>query len=273
MRTHLFRGACAVAVVLTLAASAFAQSVVRGKVQDAQGKPVDRRDDRLRGRGHEPEDADEDRQQGRVPPGRSAVGRIPGDGVEGRRRHGHVQGHRPAGPEQSAHVHAGAGRSGGRAGRQGGGAEAAGAGGRGDGGAARRQQRRRDREVQRSDHARCRPARTATTTSASRRPTRRISPAAEASYKKAIELKPDNADAYTGLATLYNQQKKFDLAAEASANASKYHGGRRRRQRRGRVQPGRDPVQRAASSPRPRRSSRRPPRPTRTMRWRSISSA
>jgi len=40
MRTHLFRGACAVAVVLTLAASAFAQSVVRGKVQDAQGKPV-----------------------------------------------------------------------------------------------------------------------------------------------------------------------------------------------------------------------------------------
>ena len=41
MRTHLFRGVCAVAVVLTLAASAFAQSVVRGKVQDAQGKPVD----------------------------------------------------------------------------------------------------------------------------------------------------------------------------------------------------------------------------------------
>ena len=46
--------------------------------------------------------------------------------------------------------------------------------------------------------------------------------AAEAAYKKAIEIKPDHADAYTGLATLYNQQKKFDLAAEASANASKY---------------------------------------------------
>ena len=41
MRTHLFRGVCAVAVVLALAASAFAQSVVRGKVQDAQGKPVE----------------------------------------------------------------------------------------------------------------------------------------------------------------------------------------------------------------------------------------
>jgi len=30
------------------------------------------------------------------------------------------------------------------------------------------------------------------------------------------------ADAYTGLANIYNSQKKFDLAAEASANASKY---------------------------------------------------
>jgi tetratricopeptide (TPR) repeat protein len=47
---------------------------------------------------------------------------------------------------------------------------------------------------------------------------------AEASFKKAIELKPDNADAYTALANLYNSQKKFDLAAEASANASKYAG-------------------------------------------------
>lgn len=45
---------------------------------------------------------------------------------------------------------------------------------------------------------------------------------AEASFKKAIELKPDNADAYTALANLYNSQKKFDLAGEASANAAKY---------------------------------------------------
>jgi tetratricopeptide (TPR) repeat protein len=48
---------------------------------------------------------------------------------------------------------------------------------------------------------------------------------AEASFKKAIELKPDNSDAYTALANLYNSQKKFDLAAEASANAAKYAGG------------------------------------------------
>ena len=41
MRTHLFRGALALAVVLTVSAvPALAQSVVRGKVVDAQGKAV-----------------------------------------------------------------------------------------------------------------------------------------------------------------------------------------------------------------------------------------
>jgi tetratricopeptide (TPR) repeat protein len=48
---------------------------------------------------------------------------------------------------------------------------------------------------------------------------------AEASFKKVIELKPDSSEAYTALANLYNSQKKFDLAAEASANAAKYAGG------------------------------------------------
>ena len=48
---------------------------------------------------------------------------------------------------------------------------------------------------------------------------------AEAAYKKMIELKPDSADAYTGLANIYNAQRKFDLAADASANASKYSVG------------------------------------------------
>ena len=41
--------------------------------------------------------------------------------------------------------------------------------------------------------------------------------AAEVSYKKSIELKPDYAEAYNGLANLYNATRKFDLAAEASA--------------------------------------------------------
>jgi tetratricopeptide (TPR) repeat protein len=48
---------------------------------------------------------------------------------------------------------------------------------------------------------------------------------AEAAYKKALELKPDSADAYTGLTNIYNAQKKFDLAADASAKAAQYSGG------------------------------------------------
>ena len=47
---------------------------------------------------------------------------------------------------------------------------------------------------------------------------------AEASFKKVLELKPDSADAYTGLANLYNSQKKFDLAAEASGKAQQLAG-------------------------------------------------
>ena len=48
---------------------------------------------------------------------------------------------------------------------------------------------------------------------------------AEAAYKKVVELKPDSTEAFTGLANIYNAQKKFELAAEASANASKFSGG------------------------------------------------
>jgi tetratricopeptide (TPR) repeat protein len=47
---------------------------------------------------------------------------------------------------------------------------------------------------------------------------------AEAAFKKMIELKPDAAEGYTGLAGVYNAQKKFDLAAEASAKASQLSG-------------------------------------------------
>jgi tetratricopeptide (TPR) repeat protein len=48
---------------------------------------------------------------------------------------------------------------------------------------------------------------------------------AEASFKKVLELKPDSGDAYTGLANVYNAQKKFDLAAAASASAAKFTSG------------------------------------------------
>ena len=48
---------------------------------------------------------------------------------------------------------------------------------------------------------------------------------AEAAYKKAIELKPDYAEAYSGLANMYNATRKFDEAAAASAKAMELSGG------------------------------------------------
>lgn len=47
---------------------------------------------------------------------------------------------------------------------------------------------------------------------------------AEASFRKATELAPNSADAYTGLANVYNAQKKFDLAQQASAKAAELAG-------------------------------------------------
>ena len=48
---------------------------------------------------------------------------------------------------------------------------------------------------------------------------------AEAAFKKAIEIKPDNANAHSRLAGVYNTTRKFDLAAEESALAAKYSAG------------------------------------------------
>ena len=42
----------------------------------------------------------------------------------------------------------------------------------------------------------------------------------EEAFKKAIELKPDYVEAYNGLATIYNAQKKFDEAQAASQKAA-----------------------------------------------------
>ena len=79
---------------------------------------------------------------------------------------------------------------------------------------------------------------------------------AEVAYKKAIEVDPNSSEAYMGLANVYNAQKKFDQATEAGAQAQKLlaasggGGGRRRwrRQRIGRVQPGRHRVERGEDS-------------------------
>lgn len=48
---------------------------------------------------------------------------------------------------------------------------------------------------------------------------------AEAAFKKVAELRPNAPDAFTGLANVYNAQKKFDLAAEASSKAAAMSGG------------------------------------------------
>jgi tetratricopeptide (TPR) repeat protein len=47
---------------------------------------------------------------------------------------------------------------------------------------------------------------------------------AEAAYKKAVEIKPDYAEAYSGLANVYNATRKFDQAATASAKAMELSG-------------------------------------------------
>ena len=49
-------------------------------------------------------------------------------------------------------------------------------------------------------------------------------PAAEAAYKKVIELDPNLIEAYSGLATIYNDQKKFDEAKAMSAEVMKRAG-------------------------------------------------
>ena len=45
--------------------------------------------------------------------------------------------------------------------------------------------------------------------------------AAEEAWKKALEMKPDYAEALNALSTLYNNQKRFDEAAAMSAKAAR----------------------------------------------------
>jgi tetratricopeptide (TPR) repeat protein len=48
---------------------------------------------------------------------------------------------------------------------------------------------------------------------------------AEGAFQRTVQLAPDHADAYTGLANVYNIQQKFDLAAAAGAKAAELGGG------------------------------------------------
>ena len=221
MRTHLFRGVCAVAVVLTLAASAFAQSVVRGKVQDVKGQPVEGATILFEAEGTNRKMQTTTDKKGEflqvgLQSGPYAV-TASKDGVGTANSKATVrQGPNnplnftlaPAGAVTSTADRAAAQKLQALAG------EASAALRSGDNDAAIAK----------------------FTEVVGQMPTcgdcyynigvaqsnKKDYAAAEAAYKKAIEIKPDHGDAYTGLATLYNQQKKFDLAAEASANAAKY---------------------------------------------------
>jgi len=48
--------------------------------------------------------------------------------------------------------------------------------------------------------------------------------AAEAAFKRVLELRPDYANAFINLSNIYNSQRRFDEAAEASAEAERLSG-------------------------------------------------
>ena len=221
MRTHLFRGACAVAVVLTLAASAFAQSVVRGKVQDAQGKPVEGATVVFEAEGtNRKMQTTTDKKGEFLQVGLQSGGyqvTASKDGVGTATSKANVR-QGPNNPLSFTLAPAGAAVT------------------PADKAAAQKLQTLAGEAMTALRAGNNDEAIAKFNDVITQMPTcadcyynlgvaqanKKDLAAAEVSYKKAIEIKPDNGDAYTGLATLYNQQKKFDLAAEASANASKY---------------------------------------------------
>lgn len=223
MRTHLFRGVLALAVLLTLTvAPALAQSIVRGKVVDAQNKPVDGATVTFEQEGTNRKAETKTDKKGeflqvglssgpwKVTVDKKGVGTAtrPAQVSQGRPTELQIQlapaGAAGADPKAAAELQAAAKA----------GADALRAG-------------NNDEAIAKF---------TELTTKV---PTcsdcfynlgvahsnKKEYDQAEAAFKKAIELKPDNGEAYTGLANLYNAQKKFDLAADASAKAAQYSGG------------------------------------------------
>jgi len=223
MRTHLFRGALALAVLLFLSSSALAQSVLRGKVNDAQGKPIEGATVTFEAEGvnrkaQTKTDKNGDFLQVGLSSGPYKVTAAK-DGVGSQTLSANVR----QGPNNpmTFSLTASSGLS--AADKEAAVATQAAAGAAME-------------AMKAGNHAE---AITKFNEVIGKVPncaecyynigvaqTRLSKPAeAEAAFKKAIEIKPDSADAYTGLANLYNGQKRFDLAAEASANAAKYSGG------------------------------------------------
>ena len=223
MRTHLFRGAVALAALLFLSSSALAQSVVRGKVNDAQGKPVEGATVLFEAEGvnrktQTKTDKNGDFLQVGLASGAYKV-TASKDGVGSQTLPTNVR----QGPNNPMTFALSASSNMSNAEKEAAVAAQAAAGAALE-------------AMKAGNHA---DAITKFNEVIAKVPncgecyynigvaqTRLSKPAeAEAAFKKAIELNPNSADAYTGLANLYNAQKKFDLAAEASAKAAQLSGG------------------------------------------------
>ena len=224
MRTHLFRGVCAVAVVLTLTASAFAQSVVRGKVQDAQGKPVEGATIVFEAEGTNRKMQTNTDKKGEF----LQVGLQSGpytvtatkDGVGTANSKATVR-QGPNNPLSFTLAPAGAAVT------------------TADKAAAQKLQALAGEASAALRAGNNDEAVAKFTEVAAQMPTcadcyynigvananKKDYAAAEAAYKKAIELKADYGEAYSGLANIYNMQRKFDEAAAASAKAMELSGG------------------------------------------------
>ncbi len=223
MRTHLFRGALALAVVLALTTSALAQSVVRGKVTDAQGKPVEGATVLFEAEGANRKTQTKTDKTGEF----LQVGLQSGsykvtaskDGVGSQTKTSNVR----QGPNQALNFAISAASAMSPADKEAAVALQAAAG------AALEAMKagRHDEAIAKFNEV------------ILKVPTcsdcyynigvayvaKQQYAEAETAFKKVIELKPDSGEAYTGLANVYNTQKKFDLAADASAKASQFSGG------------------------------------------------
>ena len=223
MRTHLFRGAVALAALLFLSSSASAQSVVRGKVNDAQGKPVEGATVTFEAEGVNRRTQTKTYKYGDF----LQVGLQSGaykvtaskDGVRSQTLPTNVR----QGPNNpmTFSISAASGMT--AAEKEAAVATQAAAGAALD---AMKAGNHAEAVVKFNEVLAKVPNCAECYYNIGVAQTRLQKPAeAEAAFKKAIELKPDSADAYTGLANLYNSQKKFDLAAEASAKASQFSTG------------------------------------------------
>ena len=222
MRTHLFRGALALAVLLTISASALAQSVVRGKVTDAQGKPVEGATILFEAEGANRKSQTKTDKTGEF----LQVGLQSGaykvtaskEGIGTQTKTSNVRqgpnnplsfalstasGATPADKEAAAALQASAGAA----------LEAMKAG-------------RPDEAIAKFNEviAKIPNCSDCYYNVGVAYTSKQQYAEAETAFKKVLELKPDSGEAYTGLANIYNAQKKFDLATDASAKAAQYAG-------------------------------------------------